>query len=38
MHMYNHGPTGAYIYAYNTLGYHHLFRSQTLAIIDYLMQ
>ena len=27
-----------HIYAYNTLGYHHLFRSQTLAIIDYLMQ
>ena len=27
-----------HFYAYNTLGYHHLFRWQTLLIIDYMMQ
>ena len=27
-----------HIYAYNTLGYHHLYRWQTLLIIDYMMQ
>ena len=37
--IYNNSPAGSmHIYAYNTLGYHHLFRSRTLLIIDYLMQ
>ena len=37
--IYNHGRAGhMHIYAYNTLGYHHLFRWQTLLIIDYMMQ
>ena len=44
--MYNHGAAACssrhisymHIYAYNTLGYHPLIRSRTLAIIDYLMQ